>query len=94
MGEESDTMRQRRLIHNALLDAFEGSVIGGWVLVYERIAPMPELDNEAGYQLEITSGDATGESSLRPWTEQGWLFAAANDQNNFTYFEDDEEESG
>lgn len=92
MDDEHPMMKQRRMIHNAIADALEGSVIGGWVLVYERIAPMEDRDGEAGYSLEITSSDATGESSLRPWTEQGWLLAAGHDQSNFTYYQEDEDE--
>jgi hypothetical protein len=90
--EESPVMKQRRMIHKAITEAFDDSVIGGWVLVYERIAPMEDREGEAGFALEITSGDATGETSLRPWTEQGWLFAAAHDPDNFNYYQENEDD--
>jgi hypothetical protein len=86
VATDKTPMEQRRIIHAAIAEAYDGSVVGGWVLVMETMTP---THDDTDYLLSVSSGDATGESDLRPWTAQGWCAIVGADSSHFEYDEDD-----
>lgn len=83
----------RARLHEAVSDHVElnpdttGSVLTGWLLVFETV------DAEGVRGFHSRSGDAIGDRSLPPWTAEGWArYAAADGMFEWSRGDDDDDD--
>lgn len=97
MDEPNQIMQLRNRLHDVLqeelkkLDDNEHSLLTGWVVLVECVAPGNKAGTSNG--LYAFSSDATGAGDQTPWGVHGYLaFALMNFEEMFYVGPDDEEE--